>query len=127
MRPAALVVEIVSALVALGCAVALVAHLVRWARARRAGRSAGGAWHVPAALVLCGAAVVHGTAATLYASGAPAAAYALGWAAVASFAASGAVMVPAARRALRNPVAAHVALFCLGIALVVVHAVAARL
>lgn len=36
-------------------------------------------------------------------------------------------MVPAARRALRNPVAAHVALFVLGVALVVAHAVAARL
>lgn len=127
MRTVVLIVEIISALAALGCLVALSVHLVRWLRFRRSPQDVAGAWHVKASLAMCAAATVHGVAAMAYASGAGMATYALGWAALATFILSGLVMARPARNALKNPVALHAALFGMGTALVVAHAVAGRL
>lgn len=84
----------VPARVALACLVALAVQ-------SRGGRVA--AWHVPRAIVMCCAASIHGIAAMLYVSGAPATTYALGWCAVAAFVASGIVMAPPARTVLETP------------------------
>lgn len=127
MRTVALLVEIISALAALGCLIALAAYLVHWLRVQRPQRGTEGAWHVKVSLVMCAAAAVHGAAAMAYASGATPAAYALGWAALAAFILSGLVMARPARVALKNPVALHAALFGIGAALVAAHAVAGRL
>lgn len=122
MTPA-LLVEIVSALVAL---VYLVVHLVR-TRGGKRGEKPGGPAHVRASVALCAAATVHGAAATLYGSGASPAAYALGWAGLAAFLASGACMLGPVRGRLGRPLAWHVGLFVAGVALVAAHAVAGRL
>lgn len=121
-----LLVEIVSALVALVALIYLVVHLVR-TRAGRRGERSGGTAHVRVSVVLCVAAVVHGVAAMAYGSGAHPAAYALGWAAVAAFLASGACMLAPVRPRLARPLAWHVALFVIGLVLVVAHAIAGRL
>ena len=121
-----LLVEIVSALVALVALVYLVAHLVR-TRGGRRGEKPGGPAHVRASVALCAAAAVHGVAATLYGSGASPAAYALGWAGLAAFLASGVCMLGPVRGRLRRPLAWHVGLFVAGVALVAAHAVAGRL
>lgn len=117
-----LIVEIVSALVALAALVYLVAFLVRTrGGSRRLGEKAS-AHHVRASIVLCVAAAVHGAAAMVYASGAAPAAYALGWASLAAFVLSGACMAGPVRSRLRSPLAWHVGLFVAGAVLMVAHA-----
>ena len=123
-----LLVEIVAACVAFVCLVVLaltcVVVLVRSKGSlRRAPR-----WHVAVAGVMCAASAVHGAAAMLYGSGAPAAAYVLGWLAVAAFCASGAcVSKPGRSRLGEKAVSCHVGFFVLGVLLVVVHAKAGRM
>lgn len=127
MRALMLLVEIISALVALVCLIMLCVQLVRWLNAGHPQRSEQGAWHTKAAIVLCGTAVVHGVAAIVYGSGAPAAAYGFGWAAVGVFALAGFTMARPVHATLKNPTGLHVAFFILGVALVVAHAIAGRL
>lgn len=126
-----LIIEIVSALVASACLVALVVQLVQMARSRTNKPQDKGAvarYHSAVALTLCGASVVHGVAAMVYASGASVLAYAFGWLAVACFLASGVCVMPSVRRRLRaHALPGHIGLFVLGAALVVAHAVAGRL
>ncbi len=126
-----LIIEIVSALVALACLVALVVQLIQLAISRMAGRPQGkgvvARHHSAVALSLCGASVVHGVAAMVYASGASVLAYVFGWLAVACFLASGACVMPLVRRLRSCALSVHIGLFVVGVVLVVVHAVAARL
>lgn len=120
---AVLIVEIVSALVAAGIALYLaIAFLVGCVRTGKPGRPA---HHVGLSLVLMATALLHGIAATVYASGAPAAAYMLGWAALVVLVAAGALA--AVRRARGVPASsAHIALFFVAMALVAAHAIMAR-
>lgn len=126
-----LIIEIVSALVALACLVALVVQLIQLARSRPDGSQNKGAvarHHSAVALTLCGASVVHGVAAMVYASGASVLAYVFGWLAVVCFLASGACVIPPVRHRLRScALSVHIGLFVVGVVFVVVHAVAARL
>lgn len=125
MKPV-LIVEIVSALVALGALAALIIQAIR-AKLKASGNPVRlGRGHVAIANVLLAASAVHGIAATAYGSGARAEAYALGWASLVMFALSGACMHPAVRSRLHSPVAAHAALFAMGIVLFIMHAIAAR-
>lgn len=121
-----LLVEIVSALAALAALAYLVVYLVR-TRGGRRGERDGVPGHVRASTVLCVTSVVHGAAAMAYGSGASPSAYALGWAALAAFLASGACMLAPVRARLSRPVGWHVGLFLVGVALVAAHAVAGRL
>lgn len=128
MKPV-LVVEIVTALVASACLIALV---VSWLAGllRRGGDKSTKVpgWHAPAGIVLCAAAAIHGVAAMVYSSGAPAITYVLGWLAVCAFVASGASMAAPVRRSLGKTARGwHLGLMALGIALVVLHAVAGRM
>lgn len=127
-----LIIEIVSALVALACLVALVVQLIQLAISRMAGRPQGegvvARHHSAVALTLCGASVVHGVAAMVYASGTSVLAYVFGWLAVVCFLASGACVMPLVRRCLRTrALPVHIGFFMTGAVFVVVHAVAARL
>lgn len=121
-----LLVEIASALVALAALVFLVAYLVRTQCGRR-GEGGGVPGHVCASVALCVASATHGAAAMAYGSGASPAAYVLGWSALAAFLASGACMLAPVRARLPRPVAWHVGLFLVGVALVAAHAAAGRL
>lgn len=126
MKPV-LIVEIVSALVALGALAALIIQAIR-AKLKAGGNPVRlGRGHVTIANVLLAASAVHGIAATTYGSGARAEAYALGWASLVMFALSGSCMHPAVRGRLHSPVAAHAALFAMGIVLFIMHAIAGRL
>ena len=125
MKPV-LIVEIVSALVALGALAALIIQAIR-AKLKASGNPVRlGRGHVAIANVLLAASAVHGIAATTYGSGARAEAYALGWASLVVFGLSGACMHTAVRGRLHSPVAAHAALFAMGIVLFIMHAIAAR-
>lgn len=93
MKPV-LIIEIASALVALGALATLVIQAVR-AKLKSGGDSVGlGRGHVAIGRVLLAASSVHGLAAMAYGSGARPEAYALGWASLALFALSGACQMP---------------------------------
>lgn len=128
---ATLIVEIASALISLACLSLLAADFVRFLRAdgQRPARTPAtrGAGHMICGLVLLVSALVHGIAATAYGSGAPGAAYALGWLSLLAFAASGASVIPCVKRRLPQPRAWHIRLFCAGMMLFCAHVVAARL
>lgn len=128
---ATLVVEIISALIALACLSLLAADFVRFLRAggQRPARTpvTSGAGHTLCGLALLASALVHGIAATAYDSGAPGAVYALGWLSLLAFAASGASMIPCVKRQLPRPRVWHIRLFCTGMVLFCAHVVAARL
>lgn len=126
MKPV-LVIEIVSAMVALGALVALLFQAVRAKLAANGGSVRLGRSHVAIASALLSASVIHGIAAMVYGSGARTEAYVLGWGSLVMFALSGACMHPAVARRMRSPVAAHVTLFAMAIALFLMHAVAGRL
>lgn len=126
MKPV-LIIEIASALVALGALATLVIQAVR-AKLKSSGDSVGlGRGHVAIGRVLLAASSVHGLAAMAYGSGARPEAYALGWASLALFALSGACMHPSVKCRLNSPVTAHATLFAMGIVLFIMHAVAGRL
>ncbi|WP_286684326.1 MULTISPECIES: hypothetical protein [Collinsella] len=126
MKPV-LIIEIASALVALGALATLVIQAVR-AKLKSGGDSVGlGRGHVAIGRVLLAASSVHGLAAMAYGSGARPEAYALGWASLALFALSGACMHPSVKCRLNSPVTAHATLFAMGIVLFIMHAVAGRL
>lgn len=128
---ATLIANIVSALIALACLSLLTADFVRFLRAggQRPARTlvTRGAGHTICGLVLLASALIHGIAATAYSSGAPVAAYALGWLSLLAFAASGASVTPCVKRRLPQPRAWHIRLFCAGIILFCAHVVATRL
>lgn len=126
MKPV-LIIEIVSALVALGALATLVIQAVR-AKLKSSGDSVGlDRGHIAIGRVLLAASAVHGLAAMAYGSGARPEAYALGWASLALFALSGACMHPSVKCRLNSPVTAHATLFAMGIVLFIMHAVAGRL
>lgn len=125
MKPV-LIIEIASALVALGALATLSIQAVR-AKLKASGSPVRlGRGHVAIGSVLLAASAVHGLAAMAYGSGARLEAYALGWAALGLFALSGACMHPAVKRRLNSPVAAHATLFAMGIVLFIMHAIAGR-
>lgn len=126
MKPV-LIIEIVSALVALGALATLTIQAVR-AKLKSGGDSVGlGRGHIAIGRVLLAASSVHGLAAMAYGSSARPEAYALGWASLALFALSGACMHPSVKCRLNSPVTAHATLFAMGIVLFIMHAVAGRL
>lgn len=126
-----LVIEIVSALIGCGALLVLVAQTIRLnredkerqsgrlGRLRRRHRSIG--------FVLLAAGVIHGASATLYASGARAETYIMGWASITLFALFGICMVPPVRARLVHATAAHISLFALGVILFIGRAIMERL
>ncbi len=123
--PIVLILEIASALVALIALCLLLVHLVR-VKLLHAPRGASPDRHGLVAMVMCGAAAVHGACAVLYGSGAPFAAYACGWLALLAFLASGACMSAPVRSRFASATSCHILLFAIGSALVVVHAAVAH-
>lgn len=126
-----LVLEIVSALVAL---VIVVIMLVKFVASKRRGTSAIPAQdssprskHQRLSMVLIVAVLVHGVCAMVYASGANPLAYVLGWLALVALAASGICMAPPLRAKLPHAATAHSGLFICAIVLIVGHAIAGRL
>lgn len=144
-----LLVEIISALIALCCLTTLIGNWL-WMKVRARGKSREdeamsvrrNGWkkvhasekpqrriksHRTLGIILIVSAVVHGTAASIYASGAPRAAYAAGWLALALIAAAGACALNPLRARLRNPARWHIGLFLAGTALFIAHAAAAHM
>lgn len=111
-----LLIEIVTALVAAACLVALCAGLLHRAR-----RSPQGHRTVGMALLLASA--VHGAAATAYASGDHVLAYWFGWFSLAAFAACGACATSAIRTRWPGMARWHLPLFIVGTTLFLAHAV----
>ena len=120
-----LIVEIMSAIVALVAAVVLFIQFIAPKLHGNSKRRPKG--HTVLPLILIIAAIVHGVAAMLYGSGAPAIAYVLGWIGLLCFAASGVSMLSSIRSKLKNACARHVVLFLLGIIFIVAHAIAGRM
>lgn len=126
-----LIIEIVSALVACGALLALMAQAVRLGR-KDAEQPAGKfdrlrRRHRFIGFALLAAGIIHGASATLYASGARAETYVMGWISIALFALSGVCMAPPVRARLRHATGAHVFFFVLGVVLFIGHAVMGRL
>lgn len=126
-----LIIEIVSALIGCGALLALVAQTA-YLKSKSEKRPAGKLdrlrrCHRFIGFALLAAGIVHGTAATLYASGARAEAYAIGWASIALFVLSGICMTPSVRARLHRATGVHVSLFALGVALFIAHIVMGRL
>lgn len=119
----ALITEIIFALIALIIMISMAISFI--AKKARRGESGAKKSHVVFSAILVSAACIHGIAATIYASGAHGAAYALGWAAVALLCAAGATMA-APRTDRPRPRALHIALFFASMACVIAHAVIAR-
>lgn len=126
MKPI-LITEIVSALISLAALAILVMQAIRAMPHPLAKAPLPGRGHTVIASVLCISATIHGIAAVTYGSGAPAGTYVLGWVSLAMFALSGACMHPRVKCHLHSPAAAHLALFAMGVALFVMHAVVGRL
>ena len=133
-NPVALVLEIVSALVALGALIAMLVQLLRATRARGrgevypVGQGEKHAGHMRLGIVMVLAAAVHGVSAMVYDSGALAATYVFGWLAAVSLACSALAMAPVLRERLgEGAVAWHRGLFILAVAFLIVHIVAGRL
>lgn len=123
-----LLIEIVSALVALICVIVFCVQLVQ---ARRNGatsaRPGTGSSHAALGAVLVIAALVHGVAATAYASGANALAYVFGWIALGLFVLSGLCVMPPFRAKIPRVRGWHIGLFVAGVVFCIAHAVAGRL
>lgn len=125
-----LLVEIISALVALVCLGALTIRFICVRLNRTQGSGTGRARtrrHAAWGVGLVAAAAVHGVSATLYASGAHAGAYACGWAALACFVLCAVSMTRFAHLNASESRRTHLGLFIAGVIFFAGHAVAARL
>lgn len=120
-----LITEIVSALVACVAAVVLFVQFITSQLRKQNKRRPKG--HTALSLTLVIAAIIHGIAAMIYGSGAPATAYVLGWIGLVCFAISGLIMLMPMRQKLQNARAWHVVIFLLGIIFIVAHAIAGRM
>lgn len=126
-----LIIEIVSALIAFGALLVLMAQTIRLDRGGKGGHAGRidrlRRRHRSSGFVLLAAAAIHGAAATAYASGARPETYVIGWASLAMFALSDICMAPSIRSRLAHATGAHVACFTLGVLLFILHAVLGRL
>ncbi len=120
-----LIIEIVSALVAcVAAGIMFIQFIASKLRGRNRRRPKG---HTALSLTLVIAAIIHGIAAMIYGSGAPATAYVLGWIGLVCFVISGLIMLMPMRQKLQNACAWHVVIFLLGIVFIVAHAIAGRM